>query len=369
MRLLEEIHQLVGDLGGRVGVTDLAPFEDLAELMNERTEDGRRGSLKFTYRDVSASTQPAVSFSWGRSVIVIATPYIRDGDGVSVGRTVARFADGDRYAGLRHVLAAVSRHLAAHGYAAEAVFDDERLVDRALAQRAGIGWVGKSSMILTPGFGPWVLLGSVVTDAVLPTSEPMVRNCGTCDACIPACPTGALVAPGILDARLCLSAIFQMRADIPFDLRPLAGARIYGCDDCLTSCPPGDRALGSVTPSQSALTARDMLSMTDHELSLVTAHWYVPGRQMRYVRRNALVALGNSGDAADIGTVAGYAGHPNAMLRRHALWALNALSPETFAMVASRIGQSDPDADVRGDIKRISLAEAERTTPDKPRLA
>jgi epoxyqueuosine reductase len=353
VQLLHEIQQLVAATGSRVGVTDLSPFNEVAQTMAARTADGTRGSLGFTYRDISRATQPTVSFPWGRSIVVVASPYICEGDGRSPGRTVARFAQDDRYTRLRSVLDAVARHVGERGFRAETVVDDDRLVDRALAQRAGVGWSGKSTMILTPGLGPWVLLGSVVTDALIPVTEPMARTCGTCDACIPACPTGAIIAPGVLDARLCLSAVFQMRGDIPFGLRRLAGGRIYGCDDCLTSCPPGDRLLDSVAPAESELTPQTVLSMDDHQLGRVTSHWYVPGRQVRYVRRNALVALGNTGVSHDIGTAAGYAGHPNAMLRRHALWALNALSPGTFARVADRMVRSDPDSRVRDDIQTI----------------
>jgi len=93
--------------------------------------------------------------------------------------------------------------------------------------------------------------------------------------------------------------------------------------------------------------------MDDHQLGDVTAHWYVPGRQVRYVRRNALVALGNTGDIGDVGTVAGYAGHPNAMLRRHALWALDAIAPDMFDGVANRIALNDADPQVREDIASI----------------
>ncbi|MFV2000285.1 MAG: epoxyqueuosine reductase [Acidimicrobiia bacterium] len=353
MPLLQDIQQLVAAGGSRVGVTDLAPFQDVADTMTARMANGTRGSLGFTYREISMATQPKVSFPWGRSIVVVASPYLRDGDGRSRGRTVARFAQDDRYTRLRLLLDAVARLLTARGFQAEAVFDDDRLVDRALAQRAGVGWSGKSTMILTPGLGPWVLLGSIVTDALIPPSEPMARTCGSCDACIPACPTGALIAPGVLDARLCLSAVFQMRGDIPFGLRSLADGRIYGCDDCLTSCPPGDRVLDSVTPAVRELTPQAVLSMDDHQLGRVTSHWYVPGRQVRYIRRNALVALGNTGGKEDIGTAVGYAGHPNAMLRRHALWAVNALAPAIFARIANRIARNDPDSQVRDDVKTI----------------
>ena len=130
----------------------------------------------------------------------------------------------------------------AAGHRAAVLCDDSRLVDRAAAVRAGVGWWGKSTMVLAPGHGPWLLLGSVVTDASLPPDTPMARDCGTCAACLPACPTGALVAPGVLDARRCLAALAQSPGAIPREFRRAMGDRLYGCDDCLEACPPGQRA-------------------------------------------------------------------------------------------------------------------------------
>ncbi|MCL1594956.1 MAG: hypothetical protein M3132_11460 [Actinomycetia bacterium] len=353
MQLLDELRHVVADRGGQVGVTDLAPFPDVESEIVRRSDDGTRGRLGFTFRDPVYSTQPRGSFPWGTSIVVVALPYLQEGDGVSPGRTVARFADGDRYDVMREVLSVLATRITTAGYRAETVFDDDRIIDRAVAQRAGVGWSGKSTMILTPGFGPWVLLGSVVTDAELALSEPMIRTCGTCDACVPACPTGAIVAPGVLDARRCLAAVFQTRGDIPIPLRSLAEGRIYGCDDCLTSCPPGHRALESVEAAPPRLRPSAVLGMNDRDLDAATRHWYVPGCQVRFVRRNALVALGNTGNIDDLGTVAGYAGHPDPMLRRHALWALHKIAPDIFTSVAARILGSDPDEQVRSDVAEM----------------
>ena len=292
--------------------------------MRERIEDGSSANLTFTYKDVGKATEPARSFPWGRSIVVVAFPYLMDGDGPGE-RTVARFADGDRYDGLSLLVAEIARHLGGSGWRTEVVIDDDRLVDRAAAVRAGIGWWGKSTMVLTPGAGPWILIGAVVTDAVLPVGVEMRRTCGTCDACIPACPTGAIVAPGVLDARRCLAAIFQSRGDIPIEFREVAGGRIYGCDDCLTACPPGSRSLDSLTPKRGAPTAAAVLGMSDDELNTVADHWYVPGRKMRFVRRNALVALGNTGGPEAFALIERYTDHEDEMLVRHAMWARDRL--------------------------------------------
>ena len=324
MELLEELERTASRHGAALGVTDTNPFPDVAATMHSRVRNGLSAALTFTYKDPQRATEPLRSFPWGESIVVMALPYVRDGDGLG-SRSVARFADGDRYAALSDLVAEVAGNLRAAGWRAETVIDDDDLVDRAAAVRAGVGWWGKSTMVLTPGAGPWTLLGSVVTDVLLPRSEPMVRTCGTCVACIPACPTGAIVAPGVLDARKCLAAIFQSRGDIPRELRSVAGGRIYGCDDCLTSCPPGSRSLDRLRPSTDQLTPAAVLKMSDDELDAVAAHWYVPGRKMRFLRRNALVALGNTGGLDAVGLIMEYVEHADAMLTRHALWALERL--------------------------------------------
>lgn len=324
MDLLEELKQIAARHGGVLGVTDTSPFPDVAATMRGRIADGLSANLTFTYKDPQKATEPMRSFPWGRSIVVVALPYLADGDGPGE-RSVARFASGDRYAPLSLLLREIADSLERAGWRAETVIDDDRLVDRAAAVRAGIGWWGKSTMVLTPGAGPWILIGSAVTDAVLEVGEQMRRTCGTCVACMPACPTGAIVAPGVLDARRCLAAIFQSRGDIPVSLRTAAAGRMYGCDDCLTSCPPGSRSLDAQVPKRHELTPWAVLDMSDDELASVTDHWYVPGRKMRFVRRNALVALGNTGGADAVEMIMRYVDDDDAMLVRHAQWALERL--------------------------------------------
>jgi epoxyqueuosine reductase len=349
---LDDLKQIAVQHDAALGVTDLSPFPDVAATMRRRLEDGSSANLTFTYKDPDKATEPMWSFPWGRSIVVVALPYLRNGDGPG-DRSVARFADGDRYAALSMLLTEVSHRLDADGWRTEHVVDDDRLIDRAAAVRAGVGWWGKSTMVLTPGAGPWILIGSVVTDAVLAVGEPMRRTCGTCDACIPACPTGAIVAPGVLDARRCLAAMFQSRADIPRGLRSAAAGRIYGCDDCLTSCPPGSRSLEGMEPTRHELTPGAVLEMSDEDLSGVTDHWYVPGRKMRFVRRNALVALGNTGGPESVGIIMSYVEHHDAMLARHALWALSQVAPAIAVGVADGLAETASDEAMIEEIAEV----------------
>ncbi|RLE11591.1 MAG: hypothetical protein DRJ28_10460 [Actinobacteria bacterium] len=322
MDLFASLTEIADRASAAIGVTDLAPFPDEAERIRDRVSKGFHGGMSFTYAQPDIASRPVESFPWGTSVVVITVPYLEDGDGPSEFRTCARFADGDRYDGLRTVLAEIASALNGSGHRTEIVFDDNRLIDRAVAVRAGAAWSGKSTMALSPGAGPWILIGSVVTDAVLDSTEPMRRSCGTCDACIPACPTNAIVAPGVLDARRCIAAVLQRRGVIDHTIRTAIGGRIYGCDDCLTACPPGQPALRSLRATEDVLDPEAVLRHSDEELARIVDHWYVPSRRMRFVRRNALIALGNTGDESSLGLLAGYIGHSDALLGGHAAWAV-----------------------------------------------
>jgi epoxyqueuosine reductase len=237
------------------------------------------------------------------------------------------------------------------GHRAAVLCDDSRLVDRPAAVRAGVGWWGKSTMVLAPGHGPWLLLGSVVTDAVLPADPPMGRDCGTCTACLPACPTGALVAPGVLDARRCLAALAQSPGTIPQEWRVAMGDRLYGCDACLEACPPGQRWLKVAGASgEGRVDLLEVLASSDPVLLERFGHFYLPGRQARYLRRNALVALGNSGGVGAVAAAADSLAGPDPLLRAHAAWALGRLGgPEAGAALRAAEGR-EPEATVREEI-------------------
>jgi len=205
-------------------------------------------------------------------------------------------------------------------------------------------------MVLAPGVGPWLLLGSVVTDAELPADEPMRRDCGTCEACMPACPTGAL-SGGVLDARICLAHRLQTAGVIPIELREAVGDRVYGCDDCLDACPPGHRALEADPSAGGMLDLFGMLAASDGDLLDRYGHWYIPRRHPRYLRRNALVALGNAGGPGADLVAAEYLGHPDWMLRAHAAWALGRLGGTTATAALRAAMETERQADVAAEIE------------------
>ncbi len=317
----------VGTAAGldRIGFTTADPFAAVEAEIDQRNRTGLSGGLGFTYRDPQAATDVRLHFPWAESLVVGARAYRPSQQVVKTEGAVAAAARLPGYEPLRQALRVIQEVLREGGHQAEVLCDDNRLVDRAAAVRAGIGWWGKNTMVLAPGIGPWFLIGSVVTDLVVEPDEPMTRGCGSCSACLPACPTGALVAPGMLDARLCLAAWAQTPGIVPIELREAMGNRLYGCDDCLEACPPGRSLQKQGDDDGLRFDLRWVLWASDWTLLSHFGHWFLPDRDPRIIRRNALIAAGNSKDPGLIPIVEPYLTHPDWVLRSHAAWALQSL--------------------------------------------
>ena len=328
-----------------VGVTGAEPFADVRRTIVERRAAGLAGGMQFTYRDPDRSTDPGRILPGARSLVVGARGYLRAGPDPDPAPTprgqVARYSWQDEYTPLRRSLGVVAARLRHEGWRATVVCDQNGLVDKAAAHRAGLGWFGKNTLLMVDGQGSWFVLGSVVTDAPL-TATPgeavapadHAAGCGTCTRCLTACPTGALVAPGVLDARRCLAWVVQAEGSIPVELRAAMGDRIYGCDECQQVCPINRRAArvrppGPAGPEdQATVDLVGLLGSTDEELLAAHGRWYIPGREPRYLRRNALVALGNTGDGGDertVGALREALAGADGMLREHAAWAAHRL--------------------------------------------
>jgi epoxyqueuosine reductase len=346
----------------RVGVCDVEPFDSVRSSLDERRSAGLAGGLGFTFADPATATDVRRSFPWANRLVVAGTAYLpgagSPGDAADSAR-VARFAVDDAYVPLRSALELIVGRLESNGYRGVVLIDDARLVDRAAAVRAGLGWWGKNTMVLAPGQGPWMLFGSVVTDAMLEVSPAMERGCGACDACLPACPTGALIAPGVLDARRCLAAVLQSPGIIPAHLRVAVGDRLYGCDDCLDACPPGLRLLESSSRLRGRHQLDRLLSAPDDELAAAFGHFYLARAEVDMVRRNALVVAGNVGGADLVPEVVGYLGHPDPVLRAHAVWAARRLGPDWIEDLLSSLGQVETDQRVLDEINFVDPSPTE----------
>lgn len=334
LRLASDLLEIGRDAGlDAVGIAPADPFDETRRHLEERKSTGLHGGMKFTYRDPATATDPRSALAGARALVVGARAYAKGGI-ASPGTTpnagaVARYAREDHYAELRRALAVVARHLESDGWRTEVLVDDNRLVDREAAYRAGLGWYGKNTNLLIPGRGSWFVLGSVATDAPLPdTGPPRGDGCGSCSKCLPACPTGALAAPGVLDARRCLAWLLQAKGEFPREHRVALGGRVYGCDDCQEACPPSRvelrRADETSAGSEDEIDLLWLLTAPDAAILERVGRWYIPGRKVRYVRRNALIALGNVGRGADdeVATaIRRYLDSPDSLLRSHAVWA------------------------------------------------
>ena len=334
------------------GVAPAEPWPDARRRLEERRAAGLHAGMDFTYRDPARATDPTRSLPDARALVVGAYAYRRrppagEGPAGPTGK-VASYAWVEHYEALRQSLKQVAARLKADGWRARVLLDDNGLVDREAAHRAGLGWFGKSANLLLPDRGSWFVLGSVLTSAPLPPADRVVDDgCGSCRRCLDGCPTGAIVAPGVVDARRCLSWLLQVDGDFPRDYREALGDRLYGCDDCQEVCPPNRRAEADEPPgpSEPGSVARvallDLLAATDDELLRRHGRWYLPRRSPDHLRRNALVVLGNTGDGGDAATAATldrYLDHGDATLRRHAAWAARRLGRDDLLVARAGDG-------------------------------
>lgn len=320
-----------------VEVATAEPFVDVRRDLEERKAEGLHGGMAFTYLRPGRSTDPAQALPDAAALVVGARGYLSErdaADGPPLTGRVARYAWEDHYAHLKAGLTAMAKVLKGHGWRARVLADDNAMVDRAAAHRAGIGWWGKNANLLLPGSGSWFVLGGVVTDAPLPpSSTPVADQCGACRRCLDGCPTGAITAPGVVDARRCLSWLLQAEGTFPVEHRVALGDRIYGCDECQEVCPPNRRAPVRAASGDEVpwIELADLLDPDDAVVLARAGRWYIPKRDVRYVRRNALVVLGNVGEGSDPRVVAllgRYVADPDPMLRGHAAWAARRLGRE-----------------------------------------
>lgn len=347
-----------------VGAASAEPFVEALGSIEERKRAGLHAGMQFTYRNPNRSADPRRTLPSARSLVVAARSYPAGEPEPSIsGRgRVAWCATDDHYGALRVGLHAIASRLCSDRWKAVVLADDNALVDRAAAHRAGLGWFGKNANILLPDRGSWFLLGSVLTDAELhdtsAAGHPVPDGCGACRRCVDGCPTNAIVAPGVVDARRCLAWSLQAEGTFPVDQREALRDRLYGCDDCQLVCPVNRRGSGTSPDAPSSSARRmasvdlvDLLEATDEQLLETYGLWYIARRDPRYLRRNALVALGNTGDARDPGVVRAIRrclDGGDAMLAEHAVWAagrlgLSALLDERGA-ARSRASMTVPPA-------------------------
>ena len=322
-----ELSRLAEELG--IDVVGAAPAEPYAETerhIRARRARGLFAGMRFTMAQPEVSCHPETLLSGARTVVSAALCYYAPGPepGPGEGR-LPRYAWSDRYAELRVKLEKLGERL---GGSYRVLVDQNQHVDREGAARSGVGFYGKNTMLITRKHGSWVVLGTLVTDAVIEPGAPLDLDCGSCTLCIEACPTGALDDPGVLDSTRCLSYWTQSPDPIPEEYREELGAQVYGCDICQDVCPWNrgieKRRAGEAPPAgaEPVVSLVEWLRAEGEELRERYDRLYFPRNDPRYLRRNALVAAGNSGETELVEAVRPYAESDDELLAEQAEWAL-----------------------------------------------
>jgi len=323
----EELAVLAEELGlDAVGAAPVAPYEETERHIRERRARGLFGEMRFTMAQPEVSCHPETLLDGARTVISAALCYWVEGEEPPPGHgRLPRYTWWDAYSVLRERLDELGRRL---GGEYRVLVDANQHVDREAAARAGVGFYGKNTMLITRRHGSWVVLGTLVTSAEIEATPPLDAGCGSCTLCIDACPTDALGEVGVLDATRCLSYWTQSADPFPEEYREALGDRVYGCDICQDVCPWNRgverRRAGEPAPSgvESHVSLVDWLQADGAELAERYDRLFVPRNDPRYLRRNALVALGNAGDPGARSAAEAFAGGDDPLLREHAEWAL-----------------------------------------------
>ena len=327
----------------RVGACASPPH---ATEFQDWLRQGSAGEMSYMQRGEEKRCDPQKVLPGARSVIVVALNYFQgdvahapsQGFGVAgraaavegaTGR-IARYAWGNDY---HDVVAAkldkIDNFLRGFGGRQKSYVDTGPILERDHAAEAGIGWHGKSTMLIDPRLGTWFFLAEILTTLELPPDPPQRNRCGTCERCIKACPTGAITAPHRLDARRCISYLtIELKGSIPSDLRPLIGSRIFGCDDCLDACPwnrfaqRSRETAFSARRSTTGMLLREYLKLSDSEFRALFRNSPVKRIKRCGFLRNVCIALGNIGDLTDLPALERAASDSEPLIAEHAAWAI-----------------------------------------------
>jgi epoxyqueuosine reductase len=342
---LDELKSLVRRWGAelgfqQVGISDV-DLSQAEQRLNEWLDKGHHGEMHYMHRHGTKRSRPAELVPATCRVISVRMDYLPGHatgasellDHDSIGY-VSRYALGRDYhkvlrRRLQQLATRIEDHAGPFGY--RAFVDSAPVLEKPLANKAGLGWVGKHTNVINKDAGSWFFLGELYTDLPLPVDEPASDHCGTCRACLDVCPTDAIVAPYELDARRCISYLtIELRGPIPVEFRKAMGNRIYGCDDCQLFCPWNKFARVSTEPDFAprhqldASTLTELFAWTENEWLERTAGSAI--RRIGYESwlRNIAVALGNARTTPTVvAALRQRLDYPSELVREHVLWSLN----------------------------------------------
>jgi len=363
-RLLEEAPKLGID---KLGFASADPFVELLDVLKRHREAGRESG--FEEPDLDKRIDPKLSFPGGepRSILSIAVAYPakmkappKSEPGAYRG-ILARAAWGEDYHKvLRERMARLEAFLKelVPECRVESMVDTGALVDRAVAERAGIGWYGNNCSVITPEFGSWVYLGEMITDIPFPPDAPVLDSCGDCTLCIDACPTGALVGKGELDATRCVSFVTQTKGFVDDEMMRKIGNRLYGCDTCQVVCPKNKGYNWThhpelqPEPDVAKPLLKPLLKMSNREFKERFGASSAAWRGKKPIQRNAVIALGNFKDASAVPDLTDLVlRDERPVIRGTAAWALGRIGGAEALAALRRAAETeqDPEAKIRID--------------------
>jgi len=347
--LADRVRALALALGfDRAGIASLEGALPHAESLHDWLARGRHGEMAWLARSPEERVDPRRRLPWTRSAVVVALVYDAPGPPAHPAEPptarIARYAGGADYHDVLlpplRALGDALEPLAGRAVRSRSYVDTGPLLERALAARAGLGWIGRNTCLIDPEIGSYLFLGVLLTDLDLPPDAPEPDHCGSCRACLDACPTDAFPEPYVLDASRCLSyTTIELRGAIPEPLRAGQGDRVFGCDACQDVCPWNTRPRRAVPADRAGLRAALaprpewvrpalawLLALDEDAWRAATRRTALRRAKHRGLLRNALVAAGNAGDALLAPLVARHADSADPVIAEAARWALARLA-------------------------------------------
>ncbi len=353
----------------RIAPADARP--DLPKKLAAWLAKGRHGDMEWMAARSDQRADPAVLWPEVRSIIMLGMSYAPADDPMALADypEKARFSvyarGRDYHDVVKRALKSLARWLAEESGAGVKVFvDTAPVMEKPLAEAAGLGWQGKHTNLVSQSAGSWLFLGSIYTTADLTPDTAGRDHCGSCTACQDICPTAAFPAPYQLDARRCISYLtIEHDGPIAAELRPLMGNHVYGCDDCLAACPwnkfaSAGQANLSFLP-RAELTApdiADLLALDDASFRIVFSGSPIKRSGRRRIVRNAAIAAGNSGEAGLIPCLVALLDDSEPQVRGAAIWALGRLDAGLAAKEAALRAAAEPDPSVRAEWNALTVA-------------
>jgi len=351
--------------------TPLALGPEAGERLRHFLEDGRHGDMAWMASHADRRAHPRALWQDVRSIVMLGKNYGPAGDPLALLAETSRglvscYAQGrDYHDVVKSGLKRVARRLVDAGGVEVKVFvDTAPLMEKPLAQAAGLGWQGKHTNLVSRDFGSWLFLGAILTTAELPPDAPETDHCGACRRCLDVCPTRAFPAPYQLDARRCIAYLtIEHKGHIPLEFRRPIGNRVFGCDDCLAVCPWNKFAQAArdtkltAHSDLAALPLAELLSMDDAGFRARFAGTPVKRTGRVRVVRNALIAAGNSGDRDLLPYVLPLLADDSPLVRAMAIWALRRLADNVTAdAMHRRHADAERDPEVAAEWTRETAA-------------